>query len=532
MVGFFYHEGKAVVHMTQDAMLRQGKAKWRQFRSDPRVRMGIKALGYGLGSLALSAVSLGKQPQPLALGFITVLRGWRALAAALGGMMGYRTIWGDEGDQGLVWSLGGCGLALLFGKRREASGWLMPAVSALTVSVTGLIFQLWLGESVPVGLYWLRVLLGAASARLFQKLSYFWSAEEPVLPRKGEVATAQVQLEIMAGVLDQTQQLLLEVPPNPIDQEALLARTRERACGGCPNRKGCGEVGQLNTALLTRSLTDSTSLGIGCKKPNRLLLELRRSQEQLRAIRADRDRRKEYRAAVEQQYQFLSEYLQDLSDAIARRSSPPQQWYQPEVAVVSASRDRANGDRCLWFAGVECRYYILLCDGMGTGQEAAREGQIAGNMLRKLLSAGYPPEHALRSLNSLCALQGSAGAVTVDLAELRLDTGKATLYKWGAAPSYVFSRGEPIKIGTATPPPGLSVTEGRETVEKLSLRRGETLVLLSDGASGEDALRLCWERAGEPVGELAAKILEGCQPDGSDDATVAVVRLSHAPVSA
>ena len=364
-------------------------------------------------------------------------------------------------------------------------------------------------------------------------VAYFLPGQADVSHRRGETGVAQVRLEMASSVLSQTRVLLQSVAEPPIDEVALIQRAAERACGGCPCRKNCKEAPEnLPTSLLHKPLGNGSDLPMSCRKSGRMLQELRRSQEQLRAIRADRDRRKEYRAAVEQQYQFLSEYLQDLSDAIARRSSPPQQWYQPEVAVVSASRDRANGDRCLWFAGVECRYYILLCDGMGTGQEAAREGQIAGNMLRKLLSAGYPPEHALRSLNSLCALQGSAGAVTVDLAELRLDTGKATLYKWGAAPSYVFSRGEPIKIGTATPPPGLSVTEGRETVEKLSLRRGETLVLLSDGASGEDALRLCWERAGEPVGELAAKILEGCQPDGSDDATVAVVRLSHAPVSA
>ena len=364
-------------------------------------------------------------------------------------------------------------------------------------------------------------------------VAYFLPGQADVSHRRGETGVAQVRLEMAASVLNQTGLLLQSVAEPPIDEVALIHRAAERACGSCPCRKNCKETPEnLPTSLLHKPLGNGSDLPMSCRKSGRMLQELRRSQEQLRTIRADRDRRKEYRAAVEQQYQFLSEYLQDLSDAIARRSNPPQQWYQPEVAVVSASRDRANGDRCLWFAGVECRYYILLCDGMGTGPEAAREGQIAGNILRKLLSAGYPPEHALRSLNSLCALQGSAGAVTIDLAELRLDTGKATLYKWVAAPSYVFSRGEPIKIGTATPPPGLSVTDGRETVEKLSLHRGETLVLLSDGASGEDALRLCWERAGEPVGELAAKILEGCQPDGSDDATVAVVRLSRAPVSA
>ena len=263
-----------------------------------------------------------------------------------------------------------------------------------------------------------------------------------------------------------------------------------------------------------------------CRKSGRLLQELRRSQEQLRAIRADRDRRQEYRAAVDQQYGFLSDYLQELSDTISRRKEPPQQIFQPEVAVCSASRSHSNGDRCFWFAGTECRYYILICDGMGTGPEAAREGKTAGNLLRQMLCAGYPPEYALRSINNFCALRGKAGAVTIDLAELRLDTGRVNLFKWGAAPSYVILRGEIIKIGTAAPPPGLSVTEGRETVERLSLRKGEMLILLSDGAGGEETLRPSLEGTNDPPGALAARILESCQADESDDATVAVVRLN------
>ena len=81
------------------------------------------------------------------------------------------------------------------------------------------------------------------------------------------------------------------------------------------------------------------------------------------------------------------------------------------------------------------------------------------------------------------------------------------------------------KIGTAGPPPGLSVTDVRETVERLSLRRGETLVLCSDGVGGEDALRCWFAEADEPPGELAARILEAGKLHSQDDATVAVVRL-------
>ncbi len=345
--------------------------------------------------------------------------------------------------------------------------------------------------------------------------------------RRGETGFAQVRLELAASTLSQTRQLLLDVEEHPVDEAAIMAKAAERACAGCPCRSKCKEnPAELPTALLHKPLGNGSDLPLSCRKTGRLLQELRRGQEQLRSIRADRDRRQEYRAAVVQQYEFLSEYLQDLSDAIRSRGGGAQQQFQPEVAVCSASREGQNGDRCFWFAGVECKYYILLCDGMGTGAEAARDGKIAGNMLKKLLCAGYPPEYALRSVNSFCALQGRAGAVTIDLAELRLDTGRATVYKWGAAPSYLVHRGEPIKIGTAAPPPGLSVTEGREAVERLSLRKGEMLILLSDGAGGEESLRTSLEGRLDPPGEMAARILEGSGGESADDATVAVVRLA------
>lgn len=345
--------------------------------------------------------------------------------------------------------------------------------------------------------------------------------------RRGETGFAQVRLEMASTVLSQSEHLLMDIDEHPIDEEALIIRAVDRACGSCPCRKTCKEKpADMPTSLLHKPLGNGADLPHHCRKAGRLLQELRRSQEQLRAIRADRDRQQEYRAAVVQQYHFLSEYLQDLSDVLAQRTNPPKQIYQPEIVACSSSRNGANGDRCLWFAGVECRYYLLLCDGMGTGLEAARDGKTAAAMLKKLLSAGYPPEYALRSVNSLCALQGRGGAVTIDLVELQLDTGKAAVYKWGAAPSFLVSRGEAIKIGTATPPPGLSVTDGRETVERLSLRRGELLVLQSDGAGGEDALRKALEEADLPPGELAARILDCSRGEETDDATVAVVRLN------
>ena len=146
-------------------------------------------------------------------------------------------------------------------------------------------------------------------------------------------------------------------------------------------------------------------------------------------------------------------------------------------------------------------------------------------MLRQLLSAGYPAELALQSLNSLCALRERAGAVTVDLLELELDTGKGMLYKWGAAPSYLVSRTGAEKLGVARPPPGLAVTDSSKVSEKLSLRRSQILLLVSDGIPEEEALRSCTENLDLELEELANTVLSCARVSGEDDATVIAVRL-------
>ena len=360
----------------------------------------------------------------------------------------------------------------------------------------------------------------------------FLPAQTPISHRRGQTGVAQVRLELAAEVLAQTEQLLLEVKDTPIDEGALVVKAAERACITCPCRKTCAEREQalmLTPSLLHKPLVSPEDIPLNCRKRGRLLQELRRVQEQLRAIRADRDRQREYRSAMVQQYGFLSEYLQNLSDQLQDRTENRQPRFAPEIRAASAGLEAANGDRCMWFAGPGNQYFVLLCDGMGTGTGAEEESRSAANMLRRLLMAGYPAEHALHSLNSLCALRSRAGAVTVDLAQIDLQSGNAAIYKWGGAPSYLLSRQRTEKIGTAVPPPGLSVTCSLESVEKLSLRRGQTLVLLSDGIDGEAAVRHCEDWAKLPTGELAAKLLQYGRTQ--DDATAAVIRLQPWPSS-
>ena len=106
-----------------------------------------------------------------------------------------------------------------------------------------------------------------------------------------------------------------------------------------------------------------------------------------------------------------------------------------------------------------------------------------------------------------------------------LDTGKTTLYKWGAAPSYLVNHLGAQRIGTSGPPPGLSVSDTQEKTYTLTLREGQTLLLVSDGIPFEEALRICSEFPGLSPEEMGPALLQHCRDLGEDDATVVTLQL-------
>lgn len=414
----------------------------------------------------------------------------------------------------------------------------MTAVLALAYLIRFLPrYPKWLAVIAPAVVYiWMLNLCGTWDLHpvpglfLGCALGTFLPLQQKFSHRRGETGVAQVRLELASSVLAQTELLLLEAETPPVDEEALMVRAADQACSGCAYRKNCRDsqrIRQLAPITLHKPLLSTDELPVICRKPGRFLAELHRCQEQLRSIHADRQKQNEYRAAVIQQYRFLSAFLQDLSDQLPRKTEQAGKLFTPEVNIYSNRPEKDNGDRCVRFSGVGKKYYVMLCDGMGTGLGAVQEGKSGAVLLHRMLSAGYPAEHALRSLNSLCALRNRAGAITVDLAEIRLDSGKVTLYKWGAAPSYVASKYGAERLGTASPPPGLSVTDEQEQTEHTSLRRGEWLIMVSDGIGEREALRCCMEIGDRTPGELAAGMLSYTQIGSQDDATVVIIRLKQ-----
>lgn len=461
-------------------------AAWLPGRRDRAGRLGL----LGLGGLALAGLTPGGAVAWAAAGALTVTgRGAGAVALALGA--------GAAKGFGFLPAVAAAAWAGSFRSQRRA----VPAVAAL-----GLMAVLSWGEP-----FLLPAVLGGLAGVLLPR------AREEGTKTRGS-GYLKVRLELTAEVMAQLRRQLLVLPQPGIDREAMLQRLRNRTCGSCALRRTCLEQQRLTVTVL------EDTHGFLCRRQRVMGPELERARERLRLLRADRRRREEYRQALAGQYLFFADYLRQLSDRLPGNGHRGYR-YGLKAGIRARGKSRVRGDLWAAFPGGGTSYFVLLCDGMGTGVRAREEGKRVLVMLRRLLGAEVPPEHALRSVNAMLVLEGRPAAVTVDLAELRLDTGQARLYKWGAAPSWLIRRGGAEKIGTALPPPGLGIGQRREWTARLSLKRGETLILISDGVDGEDVPRRVYMAPDAPPGELAERLLEGDPAQQEDDATAAVIRL-------
>lgn len=258
-----------------------------------------------------------------------------------------------------------------------------------------------------------------------------------------------------------------------------------------------------------------------CRHTEGFLTALNRRLDESLSRRQLRNRRQEYRRILADQYLFVSRYLRTLADALYD-TSPQPPLFRPEIAVCSAGKSGVSGDRGATLYDSSGSFCVLLCDGMGTGAAARAESDRAVRTLTTLLDAGVAPDAALGLLNDFYVLQENACFSTVDLLRADLRAGTAVLYKWGAAPSYC-RRGDVVRtIGTASPPPGCEPNRAAEQ-HPVSLRDGETLILVTDGAFGEETEARIADFHGNSVKELAERIIDGA--DSEDDRTAVVLRL-------
>ena len=373
-------------------------------------------------------------------------------------------------------------------------------------------------------------LLGALASPLFPRERLFGR-----VPRTAQ--TADPRLQLISGLLAQLSQCMGIARADKPDPEtnAVFDQAAERVCRLCSRwddcwgehiRQTCEALNRAAPAMMTRgkALREdlSTDFTERCRHLEGFLQAINRELDDLGCRRQYRSRLRESRAVLAQQYDILSQALSQTVDDGGESFR-----FRPELGFRSRGRqaEEPSGDRGASFR-VGKQFYLLLCDGMGSGSAANAEAGAAIGILRVLLQSGVEPDRAMTLLNGIYILRDDGGFATVDLLQADLDSGEARLYKWGGAPSYLKHRGKMEKIGTASPPPGLGVGEEHRPEEaKLSLARGEMLVLVSDGAGGEAAERFIRQYGGLSPKELASGILHCSRSQEDDDRTAAVLAL-------
>ncbi len=146
-----------------------------------------------------------------------------------------------------------------------------------------------------------------------------------------------------------------------------------------------------------------------------------------------------------------------------------------------AKEGRISGDSCLCTPIREGEFLIALSDGMGQGLRASEESTLTVNTLFNLVKAGFEVELALRMVNSILLMKSNDEIFsTVDMGFINLYTGRARIFKIGAAASFI-KRGDEVKaIKMSALPLGIIEKVPVESIS-LQLRKGDELIIVSDG---------------------------------------------------
>ena len=213
---------------------------------------------------------------------------------------------------------------------------------------------------------------------------------------------------------------------------------------------------------------------------------------------------------------------------------------EPLSAMVGiASRrkqgESVSGDCGMYFKTDRGTLCVILSDGMGSGEAAARESGDVIRILEGFLRSGMDPCIAMKILNSMMLLRSGEdwGCATVDLMCVDLFSGETTFYKYGAAPSYVRSGKGIQRIECSNFAAGIRSGESdAPDVVRMRLKPGNIAVIASDGVlyeeNSDEIETMLTEYEGTDAKRLATGILR-CALEHSvceDDMTVLAVQVS------
>lgn len=316
--------------------------------------------------------------------------------------------------------------------------------------------------------------------------------------------------------------------PQTADENPAIVfdRAAEKVCRGCAL---CGLCWQKEYTGTFNALNDATPYllerGRGLPKdfPSYFADRCIHLPEFLAAVNGELTAfllRRQYRRELEEtrrsargQYAQLSELLTATAAGLETESTRTEATCRVGAVLRPKAGETVCGDTLASFQTEAGTWFLLLADGMGSGEAARRESALTCRLLQQFLEADIQPEAALKTLNAAMALRGAetGSFTTMDLCCFEPQSGETIFYKYGAAPSYLKKSGAVRRVTGGSLPVGLRGAPASPDVTRIPLEEGSFVVMISDGVadSGRDEwlMDLLAGWSGEDPQKLANVIL-------------------------
>lgn len=278
----------------------------------------------------------------------------------------------------------------------------------------------------------------------------------------------------------------------------LLTRLAERVCHDCAQRSFCWEesfgetyhdFGDLISALeLAGSVRDAHGQGGLCQRCIRfgeLLRECNHQKEIERMEKRYASAIRDIRECLTMQYRCLGQLVLDSRPAGAvqgpgEKKSNLRLTFKGET--LPAEHSSNAGDVWARFDLGGGRHFVVIADGMGKGEIAARHSREAIELLISLLNAGLDYDGCISFMNSALYLAwGPESFIAMDCVLIDEVTERAYFHKLGAPPSFIRKRDGTVLVVRGYHPPAGAVNQPPWLSSSEPIAPGDCIFLVSDG---------------------------------------------------
>lgn len=203
------------------------------------------------------------------------------------------------------------------------------------------------------------------------------------------------------------------------------------------------------------------------------------------------------------------------------------------AAQSAYNKNGVCGDSYEFFVDAKGYAHLILSDGMGCGNRAAVDSVMTCSLILKLIKSGFGLESALKLINaSMIVKSDDESLATLDIAKFDLYMGTVSLYKAGAATTFIKRGDDAFRIDSSSLPIGIiqNISFDKFTYK---ISESDIVLMVSDGVllSGEEwiesELKLCQHKSTQDIADtILREAKRRVGNSHSDDMTVVAVKIT------